>query len=38
MYDISLYGHLTIDTLLTEGEKEKKNLWSMAKEWKAHVE
>jgi len=26
MYDISLYGHLTIDTLLTEGEKEKKTL------------
>ena len=38
MYDISLYGHLTIDTLLTEGEKEKKTLGSMANVWKALVE
>jgi len=38
MYDISLYGHLTIDTLLTEGEKEKKTLGSMANVWKALIE
>ena len=38
MKDISLYGHLTIDTLLTEGEKEKKTLGSMANVWKALVE
>ena len=38
MHDISLYGHLTIDTLLTEGEKEKKTLGSMANVWKALVE
>ena len=37
MKDISLYGHLTIDTLLTEGEKEKKTLGSMANVWKALV-
>ena len=30
MKDISLYGHLTIDTLLKEGENEKKTLGSMA--------
>ena len=38
MKDISLYGHLTIDTLLTEGEREKKTLGSMANVWKALVE
>ena len=38
MHDISLYGHLTIDTLLTEGEKEKKTLGSMANVWKALIE
>ena len=38
MKDISLYGHLTIDTLLTEGEKEKKTLGSMANVWKALIE
>ena len=38
MKDISLYGHLTIDTLLKEGEKEKKTLGSMANVWKALVE
>ncbi len=37
MKDISLYGHLTIDTLL-DGETEKKTLGSIANVWKALVE
>lgn len=37
MKDISLYGHLTIDTLL-EGETEKKTLGSIANVWKALLE
>ena len=37
MKDISLYGHLTIDTIL-EGNKEKKTLGSMANVWKALLE
>ena len=37
MKDISLYGHLTVDTLL-DGETEKKTLGSMANVWKALVE
>ena len=37
MKDISLYGHLTIDTIL-EGNKEKKSLGSMANVWKALLE
>ena len=36
MKDISLYGHLTIDTLL-DGETEKKTLGSIANVWKALV-
>lgn len=34
MKDISLYGHLTIDTII-DGTKEKKTLGSMANVWKA---
>jgi len=34
MKDISLYGHLTIDTI-TDGDREKKTLGSMANVWKA---
>lgn len=34
MKDISLYGHLTIDTIL-DGSSEKKSLGSMANVWKA---
>jgi sugar/nucleoside kinase (ribokinase family) len=37
MRDISLYGHLTIDTIL-DGVKEKKSLGSMANVWKALLE
>ena len=37
MKDISLYGHLTVDTLL-DGETEKKTLGSIANVWKALVE
>ena len=37
MKDISLYGHLTIDTLL-DGETEKKTLGSIANVWKALLE
>ena len=37
MVDISLYGHLTVDTLL-DGETEKKTLGSMANVWKALIE
>ena len=37
MKDISLYGHLTIDTII-EGSKEKKTLGSMANVWKALLE
>ena len=37
MKDISLYGHLTVDTLL-DGDTEKKTLGSMANVWKALVE
>ena len=37
MKDISLYGHLTIDTIL-DGESEKKTLGSMGNVWKALVE
>jgi sugar/nucleoside kinase (ribokinase family) len=37
MKDVSLYGHLTIDTIL-EGTKEKKTLGSMANVWKALLE
>ena len=37
MKDISLYGHLTIDTIL-DGAKEKKTLGSMANVWKALLE
>ena len=37
MKDISLYGHLTIDTIL-DGESEKKTLGSMANVWKALIE
>lgn len=37
MKDISLYGHLTIDTIL-DGHKEKKSLGSMANVWKALLE
>ena len=36
MKDISLYGHLTVDTLL-DGETEKKTLGSIANVWKALV-
>ena len=36
MKDISLYGHLTIDTLL-DGETEKKTLGSIANVWKSLV-
>jgi sugar/nucleoside kinase (ribokinase family) len=36
MKDISLYGHLTIDTIL-DGRQEKKTLGSMANVWKALV-
>ena len=34
MKDISLYGHLTIDTIL-EGETEKKTLGAIANVWKS---
>jgi hypothetical protein len=34
MKDISLYGHLTIDTIL-DGNSEKKQLGSMANVWKS---
>lgn len=34
MKDISLYGHLTIDTIL-DGISEKKSLGSMANVWKS---
>ena len=37
MKDISLYGHLTIDTIL-DGAKERKSLGSMANVWKALLE
>ena len=37
MKDISLYGHLTIDTIL-DGESEKKTLGSMGNVWKALIE
>jgi len=37
MRDISLYGHLTIDTIL-DGVKERKSLGSMANVWKALLE
>jgi sugar/nucleoside kinase (ribokinase family) len=37
MKDISLYGHLTIDTIL-DGLTEKKTLGSMANVWKSLVE
>lgn len=37
MKDISLYGHLTIDTIIT-GDLEKKTLGSMANVWKSLLE
>ena len=37
MKDISLYGHLTIDTIV-DGVKERKTLGSMANVWKALLE
>ena len=37
MKDISLYGHLTVDTLL-DGETEKKTIGSISNLWKALVE
>jgi len=37
MKDISLYGHLTIDTI-TDGDREKKTLGSMANVWKSLLE
>ena len=37
MKDISLYGHLTIDTII-DGLTEKKTLGSMANVWKALIE
>jgi len=37
MKDISLYGHLTIDTI-TDGDNEKKTLGSMANVWKSLLE
>ena len=37
MKDISLYGHLTIDTIL-DGNSEKKSLGSMANVWKSLLE
>ena len=37
MKDISLYGHLTIDTIL-DGDSEKKSLGSMANVWKSLLE
>ena len=37
MKDISLYGHLTIDTII-DGVKERKTLGSMANVWKALLE
>ena len=37
MKDITLYGHLTIDTIL-DGESQKKTLGSMANVWKALIE
>ena len=37
MKDISLYGHLTIDTIL-DGTSEKKSLGSMANVWKSLLE
>ena len=37
MKDISLYGHLTIDTVL-DGDSEKKSLGSMANVWKSLLE
>ena len=37
MKDISLYGHLTIDTIV-EGNSERKTLGSMANVWKALLE
>lgn len=37
MKDISLYGHLTIDTIV-EGNNERKTLGSMANVWKALLE
>lgn len=37
MKDISLYGHLTIDTIL-DGNSEKKQLGSMANVWKSLLE
>lgn len=37
MKDISLYGHLTVDTIL-DGTQERKTLGSMANVWKALVE
>lgn len=37
MKDISLYGHLTIDTIV-DGDTEKKSLGSMANVWKRLLE
>ena len=37
MKDISLYGHLTVDTIL-DGLTEKKTLGSMANVWKSLIE
>jgi len=37
MKDISLYGHLTIDTII-DGDSEKKSLGSMANVWKSLLE
>ena len=37
MKDISLYGHLTIDTIL-DGNSEKKSLGSMANVWRSLLE
>ena len=37
MKDISLYGHLTVDTIL-DGESERKTLGSIANVWKALLE
>ena len=37
MKDISLYGHLTIDTII-DGNNEKKRLGSMEKFWQSLLE
>ena len=37
MKDITIYGHLTIDTII-DGQKERKTLGSMANVWKSLLE